>query len=182
MLSKIKSAVKSAVTGVKQSANKAWNRVKETAGQIKNTVVNTVKQIGTALKKVDTARKAGETEGQWKNRVAQEKAAKSGAKADLISPDGLMNMAGLVTGILNPIQFLSAGTAGLMLTGIDEFRFSYRDYRFQKAAGIMDDSVFGEAFYQAMNFVYQQEVKACAAYEYCQKQTECAKESWSRVV
>ena len=69
VLSKIKSAVKSAVTGVKQSANKAWNRVKETAGQIKNTVVNTVKQIGTALKKVDTARKAGETEGQWKNRV-----------------------------------------------------------------------------------------------------------------
>ena len=168
VLSKIKSAVNTVVTGVKQSASKAWNRVKENASQIKNTVVNTVKTVGTALKNVNSERKSGETTSQWKNRVAQEKAAKSGAKADLISPDGLANMAKVGVAAINPITSLSTCASGLLSSGIDEFRNSYRDYMFQKAAGVIDNSAYGEQFYKAMEFVYQKEVKACAAYEACQ--------------
>ena len=168
VLSKIKSAVNTVVTGVKQSASKAWNRVKENASQIKNTVVNTVKTVGTALKNVNSERKSGETTSQWKNRVAQEKAAKSGAKADLISPDGLANMAKVGVAAINPITSLSTCASGLLLSGIDEFRNSYRDYMFRKVDGAIGNSAYGEQYYKAKAFVYELEKKACAAYEACQ--------------
>ena len=168
VFSKIKSAVNTVVTGVKQSASKAWNRVKENASQIKNTVVNTVKTVGTALKNVNSERKSGETTSQWKNRVAQEKAAKSGAKADLISPDGLANMAKVGVAAINPITSLSTCASGLLLSGIDEFRNSYRDYMFRKVDGAIGNSAYGEQYYKAKAFVYELEKKACAAYEACQ--------------
>jgi len=175
VLSKIKSAVNTVVTGVKQSASKAWNRVKENASQIKNTVVNTVKTVGTALKNVNSERKSGETTSQWKNRVAQEKAAKSGAKADLISPDGLANMVEVGTAAINPIMSLSTCASGLLSSGIDEFRNSYRDYKysymdymFRKVDGAIGNSAYGEQYYKAKAFVYELEKKACAAYEACQ--------------
>ena len=168
VLSKIKSAVNTVVTGVKQSASKAWNRVKENASQIKNTVVNTVKTVGTALKNVNSERKSGETTSQWKNRVAQEKAAKSGAKADLISPDGLANMAKVGVAAINPITSLSTCASGLLLSSIDEFRNSYRDYMFRKVDGAIGNSAYGEQYYKAKAFVYEMEKKACAAYEACQ--------------
>ena len=168
VLSKIKSVVNTVVTGVKQSASKAWNRVKENASQIKNTVVNTVKTVGTALKNVNSERKSGETTSQWKNRVAQEKAAKSGAKADLISPDGLANMAKVGVAAINPIMSLSTCASGLLSSGIDEFRNSYWDYMFRKVDGAIGNSAYGEQYYKAKAFVYELEKNACAAYEACQ--------------
>ena len=135
VLSKIRSAVKSAVTSVKNKVARvktavtgAWNRIKSAA--------QTVSDAG---RTVHTERIVGETESQWKNRVAQEKAKKSSAKADLASI---------------PLN-LYEGTKGFLNRKLEE------------CADQIDSSIFGSAVYTAADLVCQAEQKACKGFSYC---------------
>lgn len=77
-------------------------------------------------------------------------------------------MAKVGVAAINPITSLSTCASGLLLSGIDEFRNSYRDYMFRKVDGAIGNSAYGEQYYKAKAFVYELEKKACAAYEACQ--------------
>ena len=135
VLSKIRSAVKSAVTSVKNKVARvktavtgAWNRIKSAA--------QTVSDAG---RTVHTERIVGETESQWKNRVAQEKAKKSSAKADLASV---------------PLN-LYEGTKGWL------------SRKLQNCVEQIDSSIFGSAVYAAADFVCQAQKAACKGFAYC---------------
>ena len=121
-------SVKNKVARVKTAVTGAWNRIKSAA--------QTVSDAG---RTVHTERIVGETESQWKNRVAQEKAKKSSAKADLASI---------------PLN-LYEGTKGFLNRKLEE------------CADQIDSSIFGSAVYTAADLVCQAEQKACKGFSYC---------------
>ncbi|MBP3507609.1 MAG: hypothetical protein J6K43_14570, partial [Lachnospiraceae bacterium] len=167
VLSKIKSVGKTLIKGAKESAKNTFNYVKTAVSNVKNTVVNTIHQVGNAFQKIDTTKHAGETDSQWKNRVAQEQAKKSGAKADLVAPEGINNLIGITSAVLNPTGVIPARLAILGTSVKTNFENNYSNYLFERTADAMEASAYSDLYYQAAEYIYQAEVATCAAYEYC---------------
>ena len=167
VFSKIKSVGKTLIKGAKESAKNTFNYVKTAVSNVKNTVVNTIHQVGNAFQKIDTTKHAGETDSQWKNRVAQEQAKKSGAKADLVAPEGINNLIGITSAVLNPTGVIPARLAILGTSVKTNFENNYSNYLFERTADAMEASAYSDLYYQAAEYIYQAEVATCAAYEYC---------------
>ena len=135
----IKNSISNAVTSVKNTVKNAATAVKNYVSDRYNSIKSVRQTIFNAEAPVHTARYAGETNSQYQNRVAQEKARKSSAKADIIS---------------TPLN-LYESTKGWLNRAVENY------------VSAVDSSIFGSAVYTASNAICEVERATCKGFQYC---------------
>ena len=135
----IKNSISNAVTSVKNTVKNAATAVKNFVSDRYNSIKSVRQTIFNAEAPVHTARYAGETNSQYQNRVAQEKARKSSAKADIIS---------------TPLN-LYESTKGWLNRTVENY------------VSAVDSSIFGSAVYTASNAICEVERATCKGFQYC---------------